>query len=303
MANEIVITTLQDLEKLAWHVANSKLFGIKSVEEAMVLMSIAAAEGRHPALAARDYDIIAGRPAKKAEALLRDFLQAGGHVEWHALTDDLADATFSHEAGGTVRITWDLERAKRAGLEKKDNWIKYRRQMLRSRCVAEGARTVCPIATSGLPTSEELRDELAEKDITPEASATALEPPVTLELVLAAYDAVEDVPAFQRAREMAAKLANGDKVKAREKDGEVRNRLKSQDSIKQAKETREKTEQESAGSPQVSYAKLLDAMRSRKDSDALDADATLIDQLPEDQRDGAATEYQKLRAKHTERIK
>src|SRR3990172_3239142 len=286
--------SLAELEKLAWAVANSQMFGIKTVEQAMVLMAIAQAEGRPAALAARDYDIIGGRPAKKAEALLRDFLQAGGHVEWHALTDDLADATFSHEAGGTVRITWDLERAKRAGLEKKDNWVKYRRQMLRARCVAEGARTVCPIATGGLPTSEELRDELPEKDITPEATTPALEPPVTLELVLAAYDAAQDVPAFQKAREMAAKLSNGDKIKAREKDMQSRERLKGPAG---------KIAQASAGAPEVSYAKLLDAMRARKDVDLLDADATLIDQLPKDQRDEATAEYQRLRARLTERAK
>ena len=43
-------------------------------DEALALMLVSYAEGRHPALAARDYDIIQGRPAKKSEAMLRDFL-------------------------------------------------------------------------------------------------------------------------------------------------------------------------------------------------------------------------------------
>jgi len=78
-----------DIERLAASIAKSGLFGIKTTDQAVALMMIAHAEGRHPALAARDYDIIQGRPAKKAEAMLRDFLDAGGKVQWHALDDQI----------------------------------------------------------------------------------------------------------------------------------------------------------------------------------------------------------------------
>ena len=105
---------LQDMQTLAVAIAKSNLFGIKTPEQALVLMAIAQAEGRHPVEAARDYDIINGRPAKKAEAMLRDFILAGGKVAWHALTDELADATFTHPQTGEVRIDWDMKRAKTA---------------------------------------------------------------------------------------------------------------------------------------------------------------------------------------------
>jgi hypothetical protein len=125
-------------------------------------MLIAQAEGRHPASAANDYNIIQGRPAKKADAMLRDFLSAGGKVQWLALDDKRAEATFSHPAGGTVTIAWDIERAKRAALSGKDMWAKYPRQMLRSRVVSEGIRTVFPGATSGMYVPEEVQDYRAE---------------------------------------------------------------------------------------------------------------------------------------------
>jgi len=128
-------------------------------------MLISIAEGRHPALAARDYDIIQGRPAKKSEAMLRDFLQSGGSVEWHELTDDVADATFSHPQGGKVRITWDMARAKTAGLAGRDMFRKFPRQMLRSRVVSEGIRTTCPMATSGMYVPEEVQEFDAPKAI------------------------------------------------------------------------------------------------------------------------------------------
>lgn len=155
MSNLIPVT---DVERMARAVAASKLFGVQSPEAALALMLIAQAEGRHPASAAGDYHIIQGRPAKKADAMLRDFLSAGGKVRWVALTDERAEAEFSHPAGGTVSIAWDMARARKAGLGGKDMWGKFPRQMLRSRVVSEGIRTVFPGATSGMYVPEEAPD-------------------------------------------------------------------------------------------------------------------------------------------------
>jgi len=151
----------------------------------MSLMLISIAEGRHPALAARDYDIIQGRPAKKSEAMLRDFLQSGGSVEWHELNDDIADATFSHPQGGKVRITWDMDRAKQAGLAGRDMFRKFPRQMLRSRVVSEGIRTTCPMATSGMYVPEEVVEFDTPKQIKVEKPVLKIEEPevITAEIV------------------------------------------------------------------------------------------------------------------------
>ena len=48
---------------------------------------------------------------------------------------------------------------------------KFPRQMLRSRVVSEGIRTVCPMATSGMYVPEEVSDIVKEKRITPNAGA------------------------------------------------------------------------------------------------------------------------------------
>lgn len=153
---------VSDIERMARAFAASKLFGVQNPEQALALCLVAQAEGRHPASAAQDYHIISGRPAKKADAMLRDFISAGGKVEWHTLTDEQADATFSHPYGGTVRIDWTMDRAKAAGINN-PMWKKYPRQMLRSRTVSEGVRTVCPGATSGMYVPEEVQDIVAEQ--------------------------------------------------------------------------------------------------------------------------------------------
>jgi hypothetical protein len=157
MSNDLVVP-LSDMQHMAIAVARSGLFGVRTPDQALALMLVSQAEGRHPALAARDYDIIQGRPAKKAEAMLRDFLSSGGKVRWHELSDAAAEATFEHPQGGTVAIRWDTARARQAGLDAKEMYKKYPRQMLRSRVVSEGVRTVYPAATSGMYVPEEVRD-------------------------------------------------------------------------------------------------------------------------------------------------
>lgn len=173
--NALVQYAVSDMERMARAFAASKLFGVQNVEQALALCLVAQAEGRHPASAAQDYHIISGRPAKKADAMLRDFLAGGGKVEWHALSDEIADATFAHPAGGTARITWDHARAKTAGIAN-PMWKKYPRQMLRSRVVSEGVRTVYPMATSGMYVPEEVHD-FAPEPTQPRLEAPANEAP------------------------------------------------------------------------------------------------------------------------------
>ncbi len=160
--NELV--PYQDIAKMAMAFAKSGLFGLKTPEQAIALMLIAQADGQHPAASARDYDIVNNRPAKKSEAILRDFLRAGGTVQWHELSDTMAKATFSHSSTGKVTIDWDMKRAKQAGLAERDMYKKYPRAMLRSRCVSEGIKATYPAATGGMYTPEEAADIV---DVTP----------------------------------------------------------------------------------------------------------------------------------------
>jgi hypothetical protein len=156
MSNELV--PIADIEKMAAAIANSGLFGMKTPEQAVALMLIAQAEGMHPAIAARDYHVIGGRPALKADAMLARFQTAGGKVNWDVYTDAEVRATFSHPAGGSVTLSWTLEQAKRIGLAGKDNWKNYPRAMLRARVISEGIRTVYPGCVVGTYTPEEVGD-------------------------------------------------------------------------------------------------------------------------------------------------
>lgn len=174
--------SVNDIKLMSEAVAGSAMFrmGVEkkplNVNQVMTLMLLSNGQGRHPIMGVHDYDIIDGKPSKKTDAMLRDFLLNNGKVEWHALTDTGADATFSHPQGGSIRITWNIERAKTAGLLDKAMWKKWKRQMFRARTIGEGVRTVFPFATGGFYNTEEMQDMAL--DPTP---MTVLEATETLE--------------------------------------------------------------------------------------------------------------------------
>lgn len=175
------LVPVDQIERMAISVAKSGLFGVKNPDQAMALMLIAQAEGLHPAIAARDYHIIQGRPALKADAMLARFQSAGGRVKWISMTDQRVAGEFSHAQGGSVEIEWTIEMAKRAGLTKNPTWNQYPRAMLRARCISEGIRTVFPGVVVGTYTPEEVQDmdppqqRPQPRQNAPESSAAPLE--------------------------------------------------------------------------------------------------------------------------------
>lgn len=176
MSSEII--PYQDIEKMGTAVAVSGLFGLKTKEQAIALMLVAQALGKHPALAAMEYNIIQGRPAKKAEAIQADFQAAGGKIEWHCLTDERAEATFSHPSGGSLKLDWTMERATKAGLYQKEGsmYKRYPRQMLKARLVADGVRAVYPAAMGGVRAVEEIDDNSDDSiDIKPTTGKSRVE--------------------------------------------------------------------------------------------------------------------------------
>ena len=152
------LVPVEAIQTMAMSVARSGLFGIKTPDQAMALMLIAQAEGLHPAIAARDYHIINGRPALKADAMLARFQSNGGKVEWRKYSDEAVSAVVSHPQGGSVEIEWTYKMAERAGLTKNPTWRQYPRQMLRARVISEGIRTVFPGVAVGVYTPEEVAD-------------------------------------------------------------------------------------------------------------------------------------------------
>jgi hypothetical protein len=161
---------LDEMERMANAIAKSGLFGVTEPLQAMALMLLAQAEGKHPASIAQDYDIIQGRAARKTHSILSRFQEAGGTVRWIELSDKCAKAEFSHPSGGSVEIDWDMARAARTkvynkkkgayeSLADRQMYQSYPRPMLRARCISEGVRAIYPAAIGGMLSVEEAQDE------------------------------------------------------------------------------------------------------------------------------------------------
>lgn len=181
MSNAVAIVSMSELEKMAEVIVKSELFGCKDTSQAITLMLLAQAEGVHPAIAMRDYHIVEGKPALKADAMLARFQAGGGKIEWEDYTDTKVSARFSHpNSPKPVLIEWSIELAnkvtvynkKRGGWEpitSKYNWKAYPRQMLKARVISEGIRATFPGVAVGIYTPEEVQDFGPEKDVTPKS--------------------------------------------------------------------------------------------------------------------------------------
>jgi hypothetical protein len=153
------IVPFQDMQQMAKAIADSRLFGLTDVNQVLALGMVAQAEGYPFATAARDYHVIQGRPALKADAMMARFQAAGGKVNWEVYTDEKVTGTFSHPNGGSLVVTWTLDQARSIGLVKPGSgWQKFPRAMLRSRCISEGIRSVYPGSVTGFYSPEEVQD-------------------------------------------------------------------------------------------------------------------------------------------------
>jgi hypothetical protein len=168
---ELALFQYSEIEKMGAAIAKSGLFGMKTPGQAIALMLIAQAQGRHPASVAMEYDIIQDKPALKSQAALMRFQEAGGKIKYITRTDAEVSAEFSHPAGGTVTVSWDMKRAAKMGLSDKDNWKKQSMIMLQWRVVSEGVRACFPACLGGSYLVEEVQDftpsKSTSRDVTP----------------------------------------------------------------------------------------------------------------------------------------
>ena len=176
MANEVMVP-LEQIGMMAKAVSDSGLFGIKSEAAAFALMCIAQADGIPPIKAAVQYHIIDGKPCLKSEAMLARFQASGGKIRWKERTPQRCTLWLEHPQAGEIEVTWDIERAKAAGLAGRNTWKAYPAQMMSARCISEGIRALYPACVGGFYTPEEVRDFDAPKPATQQECLPPATPP------------------------------------------------------------------------------------------------------------------------------
>lgn len=136
--------------------------------------------GLSPVVAMLGIHVIEGKPTASA-ALIQGLVRRAGHKL--RLKGDDKSATCqiirADDPDYTFEFTWDMDRAKQAGLTGKDNWRKTPAAMLQARATTECARAACQDVLFGLQyTAEELgstltEDELAAAEVIAVAPITA----------------------------------------------------------------------------------------------------------------------------------
>jgi hypothetical protein len=161
---------LDVLERVAAAIAKSGMGGFKTQEQALVALFLALAEGIPFGRVIHEYHVINGRLTLRSECMLARFQRSGGSIEYAVHTDTEVSVIASHPKGGSLTITWTMERARKAGLTANPTWQKHPAAMLTARAVAQAVRAVYPACLSGIL----VEDEAIE--ITAEESTVATQP-------------------------------------------------------------------------------------------------------------------------------
>jgi hypothetical protein len=128
----------------------------------MTLMLLCKSEKCDPLKATMRYDLINGKPSKKSQAMLEDFINAGGKVNWIETNGKIAKAEFIAPNESNITESFTIEEAKNAGLTLRDNWKKYPKLMLRARCISSALRAIYPVSTGLLHDNDEIEESIED---------------------------------------------------------------------------------------------------------------------------------------------
>lgn len=164
---------LSDMIRLSEMVHKSNLFPAwKTPDAVLTMMMFCQAKQMHPMEAMEQFDCIQGRPAMKSSAMLARFRASGGRVIWTETTDERVSGTFVARDGSEIVVTWDMERARKAGLAGKDVWKQHPQSMLTARCAAQAVRAIAPEVLFGMLTDKEA-EELPPLKVAPAQTSPA----------------------------------------------------------------------------------------------------------------------------------
>ena len=167
--------------RLAQFASQSALCKSKNAYDAFFIIQYGYELGLSAMASLRTIHSINGTPACSGEAMLA-LIRRSKLASEITLTGDTKSAKCRmgrKDTGETYEATFTIEEAKTAGLDKKDNWVKFPAKMLKWRCVSECGKFLFSDVIGGLYTIEEINPniritedgEIAEGEIVPDEPA------------------------------------------------------------------------------------------------------------------------------------
>lgn len=160
-------TTIAEATALAKAAVASRLYSVASPEAALMIILT----GKDLCLTAsqslRAVYVVNGKPVVSSDAMVAAIRRSGLAATWRVVETTAERCTITTKRVGESEPeseTFTLDDAKRAGLDRKDVWRMYPRDMLRHRCAAALARRVYPDVILGCYAPGEL-DEPAPADV------------------------------------------------------------------------------------------------------------------------------------------
>ena len=168
MSNENALTiiprTIGEVQTLAEMLKSSTLLPkALTGNVANIAMQVMAGQelGLAPMTSIRTIHVIEGKPVLSADGMVAVALGSGKAKYFKRIAASDTSVTYeTHRVGDDEpqKCTWTIEDAKRAALDKKENWRGYPRAMLASRAKSELARDVYPDVLAGCYSDDEARD-------------------------------------------------------------------------------------------------------------------------------------------------
>jgi len=150
--------SLTDYQKLGEIISRSKMFADVTDEAKAVIRVMAGAElGFAPIYSLTKISLVKGRIAIGYEAMAAK-IKASERYDYLVKEWDNEKCTLEWTDNGTrvLENTFTMTDAKEAGLVKPDSgWVKWKKAMLFSKALSQGARVVCPHVISGAYTMED----------------------------------------------------------------------------------------------------------------------------------------------------
>jgi hypothetical protein len=194
--------TLDEAQQLARAAVASKLYAVGSPEAALMILLTGRDLGLTASQSFRAIYVVSGKPVVSSDAMVAAIRRSGLCTSWRVIESTVERCTIETTRVGEQepeRESFAMEDAKRAGLDRRDVWRAYPRDMLRHRAAAGLARRVYPDVVLGCYAPGELEETQSSSTATVEVVR------LTAEQIVADYD--EEVAggadpdlAFERAK-------------------------------------------------------------------------------------------------------